>query len=212
MPVARLRAVAHRRPLAAALGLAMVAAVGTAACTPLGVATTVVATAGTKAAEERGFETSVSDDALWLDINRRLLAEDGDLFEAVQLQVHEGRVLLSGEVPTPESRLEAVKVAWQPDGVAEVINELTVTTPARNGWRDFWIAQKIDGKLLLDEEIRSINYSIEAVDGVVYLIGIAQTDAELQRVIDHCRDVAYVRRVVSYVRVKTQAASAASEG
>jgi osmotically-inducible protein OsmY len=198
--------------MAAALAIAALSLGGLAGCSPLGVATTVVATAGTKASEERGFETSVSDDALWLEINRRLLAEDGALFEAVQLQVHEGRVLLSGEVPTRENRLEAVRIAWQPDGVAEVINELAVTEEDRNGWQDFWIAQKIDGKLLLDAEVRSINYSVEAVDGVVYLIGIAQTEAELQRVIDHCRDVAYVRRVVSYVRIKTQAASAASEG
>lgn len=211
MPIARLRPGASGRSFGGLL-LAGLLAAALAGCTPLGVASTVVATAGTKSAEERGFETSVSDDALWLDINGRLLAHDGELFEAVMLQVHEGRVLLSGEVPTPESRLEAVKIAWQPDGVAEVINELTVTTPSRNGWRDFWIAEKIDGKLLLDRKIRSINYSVEAVDGVVYLIGIAQDEAELQRVIDHCRDVAYVRRVISYVRIKSQTASTVSEG
>ncbi len=197
----------HRNLLLA--GMLLVALAG---CTPVGLATTVVATAGTKSAEERGFQTSVADDALWLDINGRLLAHDAALFDAVMLQVHEGRVLLSGEVPTPEARLEAVKIAWQPDGVAEVINELTVIAPSRNGWRDFWIAQKIDGKLLLDRKIRSINYSVEVVDGVVYLIGIAQDEAELQRVIDHCRDVAYVRRIVSYVRIKSQTAGSASEG
>jgi osmotically-inducible protein OsmY len=181
-------------------------------CTPLGVATGVVATAGTMASEERGFETSVSDNALWLDINGRLLAEDSGLFDAVMLQIHEGRVLLSGEVATQDARVTAVRIAWEPDGVAEVINEIEVADGDRNGWRDFWIAEKVDNKLLLDRDIRSINYSVEAVDGVVYLIGVAQNEDELQRVIDHARDVAYVRRVVSYVRIKTQAASAAGEG
>jgi hypothetical protein len=37
----------------------------------------------------------------------------------------------------------------------------------------------------------------------VYLMGIARTPAELQRVIDHVRDVPYVRAVVSHVRVRT---------
>lgn len=211
MPVARLRPDASGRIVCGLLLVGLLSAMA-AGCSPLGVATTVVASAGTKAAEERGFTTSVNDDAIWLGINRRLLDYDGALFEAVMLQVHEGRVLLSGEVPTQEARMEAVRIAWQPEGVVEVINELTVTAPGRNEWRDFWIAEKIDGKLLLDRKVRSINYSVEAVDGVVYLIGIAQNEDELQRVIDHCRDVAYVRRIVSYVRIKSQTAYSASEG
>lgn len=211
MSVARLRPDASGRIVCGLLLVGLLSAMA-AGCSPLGVATTVVASAGTKAAEERGFTTSVNDDAIWLGINRRLLDYDGALFEAVMLQVHEGRVLLSGEVPTQEARMEAVRIAWQPEGVVEVINELTVTAPGRNEWRDFWIAEKIDGKLLLDRKVRSINYSVEAVDGVVYLIGIAQNEDELQRVIDHCRDVAYVRRIVSYVRIKSQTAYSASEG
>mgnify|MGYP002625788887 CR=1 FL=1 len=191
-------------------GLAAGAAL--AGCTAAGVAVGVAASAGTKASEERGFATSVSDDALWLDINGRLLAEDSALFDAIMLQVHEGRVLLSGDVATPEARVEAVRIAWTPDGVVEVINEIEVTEQDRDGWQDFWIAEKVSGKILLDREIRSINYSVEAIDGVVYLIGVAQNEAELQRVIDHVRDVSYVRRVVSYVRIKTQAASAAEAG
>ena len=216
MPVAQSRApVCRRLPIASrafSAGAALLLALTVGACSPIGVASTVVAAAGTKAVEERGFATSVSDDALWLDINGRLLANDTNLFDSVILQVHEGRVLLSGEVPSPEARVEAVRIAWQPDGVHEVINEITVTNETRDLWQDFWIAKKIDGKLLLDAEVRSINYSVEAVDGIVYLIGIAQSENELQRVIDHCRDVAYVRRVVNYVRIKTQAVNAAGEG
>jgi osmotically-inducible protein OsmY len=204
------RRLSHRPHLAlyVAVTLIAVALLALSGCTVAGLAIGAAASAGTKVSEERGFGTSVSDDALWVGINRRLLDHDGDLFHAVSLQVHEGRVLLSGEVGSPEARIEAVRIAWQPDGVAEVINELTVTGTDPNEWRDFWIAQKIDGKLLLDGDIRSINYSVESVDGVVYLIGIAQSEAELNRVIDHARDVQYVRRVVNYVRIKTQAASA----
>jgi hypothetical protein len=32
---------------------------------------------------------------------------------------------------------------------------------------------------------------------------VAQNKAELQRVIDHARDIPYVREVVSYVRIKS---------
>ena len=37
--------------------------------------------------------------------------------------------------------------------------------------------------------------------GVVYLMGVAQSPDELERVIEHARNIAYVERVVSYVRL-----------
>jgi hypothetical protein len=42
-------------------------------------------------------------------------------------------------------------------------------------------------------------------------MGVAQNKAELQRVIDHARDIPYVRQVVSYVRIKEPAKPAASQ-
>ncbi len=47
-----------------------------------------------------------------------------------------------------------------------------------------------------------MNYSIETVNGVVYLIGVAQSQEELDRVINHARQISYVRRIVSHVRIK----------
>jgi osmotically-inducible protein OsmY len=37
---------------------------------------------------------------------------------------------------------------------------------------------------------------------VVYLMGIAQNRAELQRVTNHARNLSYVRKVESFVRLK----------
>ena len=59
-------------------------------------------------------------------------------------------------------------------------------------------------KLLRDKSIFSINYSINAANGVVYLMGIAQTSAELKRVRAHSRNTKNVRRIVDYVIVKTE--------
>ncbi len=43
---------------------------------------------------------------------------------------------------------------------------------------------------------------IEAVNGAVYLMGVAQDQGELDRVVAHAKDLAYVRQVVNYVRLK----------
>jgi osmotically-inducible protein OsmY len=177
------------------------------ACSPVGMAIGAAATVGVKASEERGIVTSVGDDVLWTEINAAWLDSDPVMFQKLMLQVHEGRALITGMVQEPEMRVEAVRIAWQTDGVKEVINEIGVaeTDDLGGNLQDLVIIQALKGKLLIDSGVRSINYSIESVRGTIYLMGIAQDETELKRVIDHARDISYVKRVVSYVRIKDAA-------
>jgi hypothetical protein len=64
--------------------------------------------------------------------------------------------------------------------------------------------------LVLDPDIRGVNYMIETQNGSVYLIGMARSQRELERVTDIARRVRGVRRVVSYVEVRPGAAMAAA--
>lgn len=166
------------------------------------------AATGIAASQERGLKAAATDTAISTEIHHLWFQESEELFIKVQVQVQEGRVLLSGVVPDPESRVEAVRLAWQANGVVEVINEIVVAdeTTLTDKARDTWIAAKIKGRLLLDKDVASINYSIEVVNQSIFLIGIAQDQAELDRVIAHTKDVSYVRRVVSYVRLKEASA------
>ena len=67
---------------------------------------------------------------------------------------------------------------------------------------DVWLGQELRNTLLINVKVRSINYSVDCVAGTIYLMGVAQNQAELQRVIDHARDIPYVRGVISFVRLK----------
>ena len=71
-----------------------------------------------------------------------------------------------------------------------------------NSPRDHWIEAQLSGKLLFTKQVQSINYSVESVGGTVYLIGLAQDDAELDRVLQIARNTPYVKKVVSYVLIK----------
>jgi osmotically-inducible protein OsmY len=157
------------------------------------------------AMEERGFVASAEDKAIWTDISARLLRKDTKLFQNVDVQVHEGRVLLTGFVQKPEDRVEATRIAWEPDGIREVVNEIKLGRSLDLGdiSEDIWLIQQVRLKLMFDRDIRAINYSVDCIRSTVYLMGIARTQAELQRVIDHVRDVPYVRAVVNHVRVRT---------
>ncbi len=162
------------------------------------------AAAGNAASQERGFKNTVSDSALETTISGKLLGHSGRLFLDVSVEVNEGRVLLTGVVAKPEHRIEAVKLAWQTDGVREVINEIQIRddTGILDSARDGLVTTELSSKITFDKRIKGVNYSIETVNGVVYLIGVAQSQEELDRVINHARQISYVRRIVSHVRIK----------
>jgi len=173
-------------------------------CSPIGMAETAGVFVAVQATQERGLGTALSDDYIWTKVQARWLNNDADMFSKVRLQIQEGRLLLTGVVQRASARVTAVRLAWEVDGVNEVIDEIKVAEAPDVGQaiQDQWIAQELRGKMLLDSGVRSVNYSVEAVEGTIYLMGIAQDKTELQRVIDHARDISYVRRVVSYVRIK----------
>ena len=186
-------------------GLLLVASAGLApgACAPVVVGAEV--TAGVVASQERGLEGAAADTRIRLQINRLWLEESTSLYIRINLQVQERRVLLTGRVPGPEARVTAVRLAWQAEGVAEVINEIVLGDKSSllDAARDEWIAAQLGARMVGDAAIASINYSIEVVNGSVYLIGVAQNQAELDRALAHARNIRYVRRVLNYMRLKT---------
>jgi osmotically-inducible protein OsmY len=179
-----------------------------AGCSAWGMALGGGATAATAASEERGFGQAVNDNGIMLGITNAMLQTDASMLHQVDVEVHEGRVLLAGRVDKPETRVTAVRLAWQQPNVVEVIDQIKVAQSESLGEyaHDVWLAQELRNTLLIDSRVRSINYNVDCVAGTIYLMGVAQNKAELQRVIDHARDISYVRGVVSFVRLKNDSA------
>lgn len=174
-----------------------------------GCAATVVgagASAGVAAAEERGLDGAVDDLKIRTEINHLWFQKDVEMYRKVNLNISEGRVMLTGVVPTDQARADAVRLSWQATGVKEVLNEIQVLAAGESGWdqaNDLWIQNKLKARLLTDSDVKNINYVVDVTDSVVYLLGIAQSSAELDRVIAHARDVSGVKRVISHVRLKS---------
>lgn len=187
---------------------AALAALALSACSATGMAVGAGAATAVAASEERGIGGAISDTAIETQVNALLLQHDFETFRKVAVKSYEGRALLTGQVQTPQMRLDAVRLAWQAGGVKEIINEIEVTDKggAEAYARDVWISTQLRTKLLLDKEIKSINYSVETVGATVYLMGFARSPDELARVEAHARNLAYVRRVVSYVRIASEGA------
>jgi osmotically-inducible protein OsmY len=156
-------------------------------------------------AQELSPEQQVKDAAIKAVIKQSWGNYHQEVVTDLTATVYDGRVLITGRVPQEEWRAEAVKRAWQADGVKEVYNEIEVgpDTHFMTEARDTVISTQLRNDLRFDTHIKSINYTVNTEGGVVYIIGSARSQKELDRVTDYARNTRNVRRVVSYVRIRT---------
>ncbi len=188
-----------RAGLAAALVAAMLGLGGCAKAT-VGAGAAV----GVAAFEERGVEVVASDLKMTARLKTKMIDLDPAIAVMVGVEIHEGRILLTGMVAYEKTRADAVGLAWQTPGVKEVYNEIQAgkASSVMDLARDSWTTAQIKSKITFEKKIMAINYAVETVNGTVYLIGIAQDKKELERVTAHARNVAYVRKIISHVRIK----------
>ncbi len=173
------------------------------ACTPLGMATGAAATAGTAASKEGGIGGAITDASIKGSINEAWFRYNIETFSKLSTTVNQGRVLLTGVVQNPEDRVEAVRLVWQVKGVKQVINEIRVSdSEGLPGFvRDNWITTRLRTAMTFEKGVQSLNYSIDTVQGVVYLMGVAMSEAELNKVMSLARTIPNVKQVVSYVKM-----------
>jgi osmotically-inducible protein OsmY len=172
-------------------------------CIPL-VLGGAAATGGYVAGQERGVGTMVSDADIRAGINNQWYRYNSDMAGQLSLSVYDGRVLITGIVSNPEFKTQAVRLASQVKGVKEVNDEILVSDRSTigNSARDELIKTRLRSAILFDGDVRSVNYTIDVVNGVVYLSGSARTQAELDKVIDYARNIPNVKKVVNYARIR----------
>ena len=79
---------------------------------------------GSATMEARSYGAILDDASIGTQIKGNLFNFSTSLFVDVNVTVKEGSVFLTGSVPSPKLRIQAVKIAWQSDGVREVKNEI----------------------------------------------------------------------------------------
>ena len=169
------------------------------------------AAVGAVAAQEFGGPMSPEDAAIRNAIIEEWESTDADMASRLSVAVSEGRALVTGRISNPNQRIEAIRAVWDEPRIVEVINEVEIAEDAglAQAARDRWIAAQLRSRLTVDSAIRAINYSIDVVDGVVYLMGDTVSDDERDRVVNNARQIAYVARVVDYISVRDGAGTGA---
>ena len=163
----------------------------------VGVGTAAVAASTT----EKGFSTSVSDGVIFAKLKDRFIQVDHSLLTSIDVTVNDGAVLFTGKVKTPEDKITATKLAWEIKGVREVVNELQIidNSSIKDLAKDLAATATLRGKMIADEDISSLNFSIDVVNGIVYLSGVASTPEEINKVVSHAENLRFAQEVVNYI-------------
>ena len=174
------------------------------ACSPVAIGTSVGASAAIVVLDDRSLAHSLADINLKGRIVKDLTTLDKANFIYVNIDVFEGRVLASGVVPTSHIRKKIVEVLNEYEEVWQIINEirvgekLTIETIAN----DEIVKLQINTRLMLDKNIRSINYITRVVNNEVLIIGLADNITERQLILSHIKSVNGVTALYDFINFK----------
>lgn len=184
--------------LARTLVVATLVAMALPACAPLVIGAVAAGTA-IVATDRRTTGAQIDDQA----IEMRVSNEIGNAFKTMRDDLHvvvnayERKVLLTGEVPTEQTKAQAGEIAARSQNVREVVNELAVGRPSTLGQRsnDTAIGTKVRAQFVNTKEIPFNSVGIVTERGVVYLLGFV-TEKEGETAAYVASRVAGVRQVV----------------
>ena len=184
-------------------GLLLVASLALSGCASavIGVGSAAVAASST----EKGVSTSFSDGVIFTKLHDKFIQNDASLSTAVDVSVSDGAVLMTGKVKTPEEKITATKLAWEIKGVREVVNEIQVTDQStiKDIAKDLAASAQLRARLIAEKDVSSLNFSIDVVNGVVYLSGVAASPEEMNKVIALAQDLRFAQKVVNYITLQT---------
>ena len=163
----------------------------------IGIGTAAVAASTT----EKGLSTSVSDSVIQTKLSDSFIQTSQSIFLNVETSVNGGAVLLTGKLKTQEEKITATRLSWEIKGVREVINEiqLSETSSFKSSAKDLAASAQLRAALIRDADISSLNFSIDVVNGIVYLSGVAENEEERERVVAHAQELRFAKQVVSYI-------------
>jgi osmotically-inducible protein OsmY len=152
-------------------------------CVPLVVAG-AAGGAALVATDRRSAGTQLDDEAIELKISNNIGAGFGDRVH-VNATSYNGRVLLTGEVPTADLRDQIVQIVRTTAKVRRVVDELAVMPVSSIGTRtnDSYITSKVKARFVEANSFPANRVKVVTEREVVYLMGLvthAEGDAAAQ--------------------------------
>ena len=166
-------------------------------------AVSVGAFIGNAGTSSKGIKKSFSDTYIKTKILAKISLLDIKNIANVTVNVSRGTILYTGYVISAEKRLLIVKKTWEVEGVKKIINELKIDddVPLSQRTNDFILRSKINTRLLFKSGINSNNFSVDVVDGEVYVIGLADGINEKTEVESFLSSMTDIKKLITIIEI-----------
>ena len=172
-------------------------------CSPANMLATTGGTALVIADSERTMGTVIDDATIKVNIAAKFLNAGDNLFIDINTTVLEGRVLLTGLVDNQETRIEAVRLVWEVEGVQEVINEIEIGNreSLKDYANDLWINTQARALAAKTMGLKAVTFNFETIRGKVYVAGTTSRPDLLENLISGLKNIKGVSEILNYVIV-----------
>ena len=148
--------------------------------------------------DPRTVGMQIDDSIMQKNLMARLTLTDKKYIIDLSTKVIDGNIFLSGKVDEPEEKLKIIKMAWETKGARSVQSVVTIKgkTNFKNTAKYVLITSQLRTALLFNKLTKSSNYTIDTINGKIYIFGIAMTEDEKKKVISEANEIHGVKEVV----------------
>ena len=163
----------------------------------------VGAIAFSSSAQEKGLGTSINDKVIYVKLRNAIYDWNPSVSEKISISVDNGSILITGQLKNIDTKIELTKVIWEVNGVKEVNNKVQIsgTNNIKNIAKDLASLGEIKARLMASKRLNSLNFSVDVVNNIAYISGIASSEEEVAIVTQIAQEAKFIKEVQNFVKV-----------
>ena len=161
------------------------------------------AIAFSSSAQEKGLGTSINDKVIYVKLRNAIYDWNPSVSENLSLSVNNGSILVTGKLKNIDTKVQLTKIIWEINGVKEVNNKVQIseTNNFKNIAKDLASLGEIKARLMASKKLNSLNYSIDVVNNIAYISGVASSEEEISIVTQIAQEARFIKEVQNFVKV-----------
>jgi len=148
-----------------------------------------------------------TDTGITMKVKAKMAADSTVKASQIQVDTKNKVVTLTGDIDSQEAKNRALELARNTDGVVDVVDMIAVRTAGNAGDApepdrsvgevidDAGITMKVKAKLLSDDGVKGTRIDVDTREGVVYLTGKVNSEAEKNKAVQLAKETKGVKDV-----------------
>ena len=154
-------------------------------------------------AQEKGLGTSINDKVIYVKLRNAIHDWNPSVSQKISISVDNGSILVTGQLENINTKIDLTKTIWDVSGVKEVNNQVQISkiSNLKNIAKDLASLGEIRAKLMASKKLNSLNFSVDVVNNIAYISGIASSDEEIAIVTQIAQEARFIIEVQNFVKV-----------